>query len=35
MTHQCNKITNKGDFQAALASIEQNITDSTNSIKTY
>ena len=31
MTHQYNTKTNKGDFQDALASIEQNIA---NSIKT-
>ena len=34
MTHQYNTRTNKGDFQDALASIEQNITNSINSIKT-
>ena len=34
MTNQYNTRTNKGDFQDALASIEQNITNSINSIKT-
>ena len=34
ITHQYNTRTNKGDFQDALASIEQNITNSINSIKT-
>ena len=34
MTHQHNTRTNKGDFQDTLASIEQIITNSTNSIKT-
>ena len=34
MTHQYNTRTNKGDFRDALASIEQNITNSINSIKT-
>ena len=34
MTHQYNTRTNKGDFQDALASIEQNITNSINWIKT-
>ena len=33
MTHQYNTRTNKGDFQDTLASIEQIITNSTNSIK--
>ena len=34
MTHQYNTITNKGDFQDAVASIEQSIINSINSIKT-
>ena len=34
MTNQYNKRTNKGDFQDALVSIEQNISNSINSIKT-
>ena len=34
ITHQYNTRTNKGDFQDALASIEQNITNSINSINT-
>ena len=34
MTHQYNTRTNKGDFQDALASMEQNITNYINSIKT-
>ena len=34
MTHQYNTRTNKGDFQDALPSIEQNISNSINSIKT-
>ena len=34
MTHQYNTRTNKVDFQDALASMEQNITNSINSIKT-
>ena len=33
MTHQYNTRTNKGDFQDALASMEQNITNYINSIK--
>ena len=33
MTHQYNTRTNKGDFQDALASIEQHITSSINSVK--
>ena len=34
MIHQFNTRTNKGDFQDSLASIEQNITISIDSIKT-
>ena len=34
MTHQYNTRTNKSDFQDALASMEQNITNYINSIKT-
>ena len=34
MTHQYNTRINKGDFQDALASMEQNIMNSINSIKT-
>ena len=33
MTHQYNTRTNKGNFQDVLASIEQNTTNSINSIK--
>ena len=33
LTHQYNTRTNKSDFQDALASLEQNITNSINSMK--
>ena len=32
--HEYNKRTKKGDFQEALANLEQNITNSINSVKT-